>query len=353
MTVKSTFYPRVFALGVAAFLSYALIRIFTPFIGSIAWAAFLAFLLFPLNLRLRRRLRGNPSLAAGLLTLLTPLVLVLPLSALSIEFVSQISVLIKKSEAWIQHLDIKSIADLQHFPLIARANLWLSANASISADQIHTWLSSGSRELLQQAAGLSGSFFLGALSSMLGFTLMLFFLFFFLCDGETMVSRARKLIPLGDALKERLFSRLSGVTRAIVFGTSMTALLQGVVLGIGFAITGLPSPVVFGVIGALLAMLPVGGTALLWVPAVIWLFFDGHWGFALFMLTWGIMLAGVDNVLRPMLISGRAPISPLAVFIGVLGGLPAFGAIGIIAGPIVISLTLALVEFAEEHRAPH
>ena len=353
MTAKSTFYPRVFALAVAALLGYALIRIFTPFLGSMSWAAFLAFLLFPLNLRLRRRLRGNASWAAGLLTLLAPIGVLLPLSALSVEFVAQISNLVQRVQHWALQLDIKSLADLQQFPWIARANLWLQAHTSISAEQIHTWLVAATREFLQRAAGLSGWFFLGALSSLLGFALMLFLLFFFLRDGEIMLGRARKLIPLGDALKERLFSRLSGVTRAIVFGTSMTALLQGVVLGLGFTIAGLPSPVVFGVLGALLAMLPVGGTALLWIPAVLWLFFDRHWGFAIFMLVWGLMLAGVDNVLRPLLISGRAPISALAVFIGVLGGIPAFGAIGIIAGPIVLSLTLALIEFAEEHRAPH
>ena len=156
------------------------------------------------------------------------------------------------------------------------------------------------------------------------------------------------MIPLDEERKERLFRQLSGVTRAIVIGTSLTALMQGVLIGIGFAIAGLPSPVVFGVLAALLSMLPVGGAAFVWGPAAIWLFFDGRWGFAIFMLAWGFMLGGLENVLRPMLISGRARISALAVFIGVLGGIPAFGAIGIIAGPVVLSLVLALIEFAEE-----
>jgi predicted PurR-regulated permease PerM len=166
-----------------------------------------------------------------------------------------------------------------------------------------------------------------------------------------MVARVRLLIPLDEARKDRLFSRLSDVTRAIVYGTTLTALLQGLLLGIGFAIAGLPSPVVFGVLAALLSMLPVGGAAFVWVPAVGWLFYDGRWGFAIFMIIWGLMLAGLDNVLRPLLISGRARISALAVFVGVLGGIPAFGAIGIIAGPIVLSLVLALIEFAEEGRS--
>jgi predicted PurR-regulated permease PerM len=188
------------------------------------------------------------------------------------------------------------------------------------------------------------------LGSLLGFAIMLFLLFFFLRDGDVMLARARQLIPLDEARKERLFTQLSGVTRAIVIGTSVTALMQGILLGIGFSIASLPSPVVFGVLAALLSMLPVGGAAFVWIPAVLWLFFDGRWGFAIFMLAWGILLGGLDNVLRPVLISGRAKISALAVFIGVLGGIPAFGAIGIIAGPVVLSLVLALIEFAEEGR---
>ena len=85
-------------------------------------------------------------------------------------------------------------------------------------------------------------------------------------------------------------------------------------------------------------------------PAVIWLFLDKHWGSGIFLLVWGSALSGLDNVVRPLLISGRARISSLAVFIGVLGGIPAFGAIGVIAGPVVLSLVLALIEFAEESR---
>ena len=179
---------------------------------------------------------------------------------------------------------------------------------------------------------------------------MLFLLFFFLRDGDTMLTRARRLSPLTEERKERLFRQLGGVTRAIVVGTSVTALLEGVLVGIGFAIASLPSPVVFGVLAALLSMLPVGGAAFVWGPAAIWLFVDGHWGFGIFMVAWGLLLGGFDNFLRPMLISGRARISALAVFIGVLGGIPAFGAIGVIAGPVVLSLVLALVEFAEEVR---
>jgi predicted PurR-regulated permease PerM len=351
MPAPSTFYPRIFALVVAAALGYALILIFAPFIGPMAWAAFLAFLLYPVNLRLRRR-GGGKGVAAGVLTFLAPIVILLPLSALSIDFVAQISALTRKLQKSAAELDIKSLSDLQQFPWIARINVWLEAHAGISAEQVQSWLVSGTREVLTRAASMGGGFFLGALGSLLGFAIMLFLLFFFLRDGDAMVARARRLIPLDEERKGRLFRQLSGVTRAIVVGTSVTALLQGVLIGIGFTIAGLPSPVVFGVLAGLLSMLPVGGAAFVWAPAAIWLFIDGRWGYGIFMLGWGFLSAGLDNVLRPMLISGRARISALAVFIGVLGGIPAFGSIGIIAGPVVLSLALALIEFAEEGRSP-
>jgi predicted PurR-regulated permease PerM len=252
---------------------------------------------------------------------------------------------IQKSAA---ELDIKTFSDLQQFPWIARANTWLQAHAGISAEQVQTWLVSGTREVLQKAASAGGWFFLGALGSLLTFAIMLCLLFFFLEDGDVMMARARGLIPLDEEKKERLFSQLSAVTRAIVFGTTVTALMQGLLIGIGFTIAGLPSPVVFGVLAALLSLLPVGGAAFVWIPAVLWLFLDKHWGYGIFLGIWGVLLGVLDNVLRPILISGRARISALAVFVGVLGGIPAFGAIGVIAGPVLLSLALALIEFAEE-----
>ena len=347
MATWSTFYSRVFALAVAALLGYALFKIFAPFFNSLSWAMFLAFLLYPVNLRLRRRLHGGAR-AAGLLTVLTPIVILLPLSAVSIEFVAQVSALVRLLQKRAQELDIKTFSDLQQFPGIARANDWLQARTGITADHIQAWIVSGSQEMLQRAAGVSGSFVLGAVGSVLAFSIMLCLLFFFLRDGDAMIARARGLIPHDEARKQRLFRRVSDVTRAIVLGTTLTALVQGALVGIGFAIASLASPLVFGVLAALLSMLPVGGAAIVWVPAIAVLLYQGRWGWAIFMLLWGLMLTGVESVLRPFLISGRGRISALAIFVGVLGGIPAFGAIGIVVGPVVLSLVLELIEFAEE-----
>jgi len=342
-------YSRAFTVAVLLLVGYAVTRIVGPFIGPLTWAIFLAFLLHPLNLRLRRSLRGE-SRAAALLTALTPVAILLPLSALSVQFVAQGSALVRMLQAASRRLDIHSLQDVAQFPWIARLNQWVQDNFSVSAAQIQEWAVSGAQELLQAAANAGSSLFLGTMNTLVAFVLMLFLLFFFLRDGDAMFTQARAMIPLAERRKQHLLQHLSDLTRAIVFGTVITALLQGLMVGIGFAICGLPSPVVFGVMAALVSMLPVGGTALVWVPAAIVLFVQSHWGYGTFMVVWGLLSSGVDNVVRPMLISGRARISTLAVFIGVLGGISAFGPLGLVLGPVILSLALALLEFLDEQR---
>jgi len=129
-----------------------------------------------------------------------------------------------------------------------------------------------------------------------------FLLFFFLRDGDGLLARARRLIPLDERAQRAPVPAIERRDSRHRRRTSVTALLQGALVGIGFTIASLPSPVVFGVLAALLSMLPVGGAALVWGPAAIWLFVDGRWGFGIFMLAWGLLLSGLDNVLRPILI---------------------------------------------------
>jgi predicted PurR-regulated permease PerM len=129
--------------------------------------------------------------------------------------------------------------------------------------------------------------------------------------------------------------------------------VQGALVGVAFALVGLPSPVVFGVLAMLAALVPLFGTALIWVPAAGVLAAQRRWGAAIFMAAWGVfVVAGSDNVVRPMFISGRAQISTLPVFLGLAGGLSAFGPIGMVLGPVIVALVLALLRFAEESRQP-
>jgi predicted PurR-regulated permease PerM len=138
----------------------------------------------------------------------------------------------------------------------------------------------------------------------------------------------------------------------VVFGSLLTALVQGALVGIGFALVGLPSPLVFGAVAAVTSLIPYIGTALIWVPAAGVLFLQGRWVAALFLIAWSVVVvSSADNVIRPLFISGRAQISTLPVFLGLIGGLSAFGAIGLVVGPVLVALTLTLLRFADEARA--
>ena len=218
----------------------------------------------------------------------------------------------------------------------------------ISFTQIQAWAVEAAQTILKALGALGRAAFLGALGTVIGFALMLFILFFAIRDGERIAGAVRALLPAEERDTSRLFGHLAAVTRALVYGTGVTALVQGALVGIGFAVLGLPSPVVFGVLAALAALVPMAGTPVVWVPAVLALAAQDRWYAAVFMLVWGGLVTAIDNFLRPWLVAGRAHIGALTVFLGVLGGVGAFGPIGIILGPLVLALAIALVRFALE-----
>jgi predicted PurR-regulated permease PerM len=343
-------YSRVFAVAAVAILGVALFRILQPFLGSIAWALLAAFLLHPTHARLSRWLRGRPSLSASLLTVATLLICIGPLTALGLAFVRQAANLLERLPAGMGEAGISSLGAWQDIPVLKRALEWLHTVIGISPEQLQGWMVSGTESMLKYFTSAGGSLFMGAVGTVLGFAMMLFFLFFFLRDGAAMQAQAVRLIPMAEADKRKLADYLGAVTRAVVFGTLLTALIQGALVSVAFVIVGLPSPVVFGVIAAALSLLPIGGTAIVWIPAAIMLAAQGRWGAAIFMTLWGTLLVGlIDNILKPMLISGRAEVPTLAAFLGVLGGLAAFGAVGMFLGPILLALIIALLRFADEH----
>jgi predicted PurR-regulated permease PerM len=179
------------------------------------------------------------------------------------------------------------------------------------------------------------------------FFMMLFLLFFLLRDGRAMLTRLTGFIPMEPRPRGQLISYLGNVTRAVIFGSVATALIQGFFAGLGFALVGLPSPVVFGVLATMAAFLPVG-SALILVPAVLYLMFQGHWGAAIFLGVWSAGVGLADNILRPFLAATQAEVSTLAVFVGAIGGASAFGILGLVIGPVLLGFVAALVQFAEK-----
>ncbi|HKS55225.1 MAG TPA: AI-2E family transporter [Steroidobacteraceae bacterium] len=349
--VRDRFYARTFALVTALLLGIALFQIVQPFVGPLLWSVFIAFLLNPLHEWLTRRLKGRSQLSAALLTVLTLIVLLGPLAALSAAFAAQVGDLLQTAQSTVADQTRNNVFDLTKVPWISGALTWLDTTFGINVAQVRGYIIEGSRAVLQSLASLGGKVFLGAIGTVFGFVLMVFLLFFIIRDGAGMWRSLRDLIPMSRQQKNKLFDHLAAVTRALVYGTGLTALIQGTLVGISFLIVGLPSALVFGVIAALAALLPFGGTALVWIPAAIALAAQGRWGATIFMVLWGALLVSlVDNVVRPMLVAGRAPVSTLTVFIGVLGGISAFGAIGLFLGPVVLALIIALLQFALELR---
>jgi predicted PurR-regulated permease PerM len=343
------FYRRVFALVFVGLVAVLLYRVLEPFLTPLAWATVLAFVMHPLQLGLTRAFRGRAGLAAALLTALTLVLFVGPLTLLGGAFAAQAGLLVSSLQELVARLQIGSFTELTQLPAAQSTLVWFEQHLAISTEQLRAWTVAGAERLLQPLAALGGQAFLGAIGTVVSFALMLFLLFFMLRDGARMLHTTLGLVPLDATHKLRFAKHLGDVTRAVVFGTVVTSLLQGACVSIGFMFVGLPSPVVFGVLSAVLSVLPVGGTAFVWGPAVAWLFATGRVGAAIFLLVWGLLVVALaDNLLRPMLISGRTEVPTLAVFIGVLGGLAAFGLVGMFLGPLVISLAVALVRFADD-----
>ena len=344
------FYARTFAIATLVVLGYLLYLILWPFFAPIAWALFIAFLLYPLNAWLVRRWHERRNLAASLLTLATLVIVLGPFTALGAAFAAQVAELIGYAQRLAAYHRPAEIAELGTLPVVGPALIWLQEATGISFEQLQAWAIEGARSVLQALASLGRTLFLGALGTVIGFVVMMFILFFAIRDGHEMAATLRALVPLSTAHKARLASHLASVLRAVFYGSGVTALIQGTLIGIGFAIIDLPSPVVFGVLAAMFALVPMAGTPVIWIPAVLVLAAQQRWGAAIFLLAWGGTVATIDNFIRPWLVSGRAEVGTLTVFIGVLGGVSAFGPIGVFLGPLVLSLVIALVRFALELR---
>jgi predicted PurR-regulated permease PerM len=344
-----SFYVRVFTLATIAVLIVVLLRVIAPFVRPMMWAGLLAFLLHPVQVRLVRTLRGRVSIAAGILTVFVFLLFVGPLTLLGVVFAAQAGTLADQVRRQIIELRIDSVSDVAALPALQRMLGWLEDHASISTAQAQRWMLEGATRVFEQIASLGGTVVLSAVGTVVGFGLMLFVLFFFIRDGEQMSHAAARFVPLPHERRVELVTQLTNVTRAVVLGTAVTATAQGVLLGIGFAIAGLPAPVVFGVLAGIFSVLPFGGTSFVWVPAAAFLFLQNDVGHGLFVLAWGLLLVStIDNFLRPLFISGQANIPTLAVFIGVFGGLAAFGLVGLFVGPVVLAMALTLLRFAAE-----
>ncbi|MCQ8241166.1 AI-2E family transporter [Rhizosaccharibacter radicis] len=324
--------------GVAA----GCIVVLYPFFSAILWAAILVFTTWPVFIRLRSRLGRLP--AAMLMTVITAFVVVMPIglvASASVEDAPGILAAVQKlaalglppAPAWVMHVPF---AGRQ---LTESWNHW-SADVSAAGAAIQPYL------------GLIATKALGLLvqiaSGLLQLVLALFIGFFFWIGGDALGNTlAGALRRIAGTYADRLISVITATIRGTVYGILGTAIVQGFLTATGFWLVALPSPVLFGGIAAFVAVLPIGAP-LVWVPAAIWLALSHHLARGIVLAVWGVVLiSGADHVIRPMFIARGAQMPYLLTVLGVLGGIVAFGGLGIFLGPVLLGVGYMLtVEFS-------
>lgn len=336
-----------FLLGltaVALSLCYVLI---SPFLKPIVFSAVLAMLFFPSHSQIQRFIR-NRNVSALVSTVMVILLIALAVVFLGRAIAAGLRDIYQslgvsgdgreRLSLYFLHLFERTVEFLGRFLPISVSSL---RNATIN--QTEKWVAA----LLNITAGA-----LGSITSMTANAFFAFFvLFFFFRDGRGMLRRAAVALPLKREQVRRLFAAVQDTLHAIVYGTLAMAALQGALAGLAFSMLGVASPVVWAIVTALCALLPAIGTAMVLVPAISMLVFSGHWIKGLILFAWGMAVVHpVDNLLRPYLIGGRVKLSTLYVFFAVIGGLKAFGTLGLFIGPLILAITVALFTLLREEK---
>jgi predicted PurR-regulated permease PerM len=204
-------------------------------------------------------------------------------------------------------------------------------------------------ERLKAMSGAIAGRMLGFVGGLVGAVVQIFFIIFTMYylfrDGDRIVNALPDVLPLERTQSEEIFARTRDVIGASIYGVLVIAVIQGTLGGLMFWILGLPSAIVWAVVMTFLSMIPMAGSFLVWVPAAIYLAATGHWAKAIILVAWGMLVIGtVDNLLRPKLVGEKTRLHELFIFFSVLGGLHVFGVLGIVLGPVILAITLALLD---------
>jgi predicted PurR-regulated permease PerM len=346
MPTTNRTYAVIFVVLAALGIGFLCYRLLSPFLAAIAWAIIIAVAFQVPWAWLERRMPKHRSLAAALLTLAIALIVILPGGLFAGVLASQAIDVANRVSAKLGSLNIRSYSDFVALPQVANLLDRVQTRLGMSPDDFQKFASGFLTKASKVIAGTSGKLVLGAFDAVLTFVMVIFLLFFFFKDGRGMARALFDLLPTDQAGRQRISGSLQSMLAAIFRGSLLCALAQGLTGGIGWAIAGLPSPALAGAAMAIFSLLPVGGTAIVWLPGAIYLWATGSHGSAIFLFAWGVIVAGflADNVLRPMLIRGTEELSTLVVFLGVFGGLAAFGLLGIFIGPVALVLATTLVQ---------
>lgn len=327
--------------GIALYFCYLLI---VPFLKPIVCSAFIVILSYPLHKAIARRVH-NKTLAAtcstSLVTALIALPVLLFMQSLLLELRDAAGALIPGKNG-VEALGFYLLNTYNSLAAFVRRELPDSIQA-IPFESVNDAARAASSLLAKMLGAFARIAFAGAISVVL--------LFFFFRDGRKMLRLLAAILPIRSTQTARLYSSVRNTLHAIVYGSLAVAAIQGALTGISFWVVGIASPVVWGLVTALCSLLPIIGTAFVYVPAAIMLLFGGHWLKALVLVIWGAgIVHPVDNFLRPLFIGGRTKLSTLYVFFALLGGAKVFGALGLFLGPIILALTVAIFTFLREEK---
>jgi predicted PurR-regulated permease PerM len=339
--ISATTFRTAFVLILVLAVTALFVAVTWPFLKPLLLGAMLAGLCRPLYSWVRRLVRGRRSLAATLTLLILFVLVAGPISAFVGVVVAQAIHVSDQAIPWVQqHFGAASTFNahdwlVQRFPSLApyvpeQAQILESMGRAAKA--VGSFLVVGAGQLTTGTAGF-----------LLDLFVMLYAMFFFFRDGPRIIEKIFYYMPLSNRDEELLLERLTSVTRATIKGTLVIGIIQGALAGLGFWVAGIDGAAFWGTIMAVLSVVPGIGAALIWVPAVIYLFITGQTLTAVLLLAWCAAIVGtIDNILRPALVGKDAKMPDLLILIGTLGGLFLFGPIGFIVGPIVCGLFLTV-----------
>ena len=344
----------VLVVGTAS-LAFVVLK---PFLVAIAWAIVIAVGGQAPWRVLDRSLAPRRGLAASLMCLGVTLVVILPAGIIGSVLFGQATHAVTLLRDELRSRQVASFSDVVALPWVTQALRWVEARTGITPQALLDKAADAAATISAFVAAKSGGFVLGFMEALVTFMLTIFLLFFLFRDGKAFVAAFTDLLPLKASERERIVGSLGLMLQAIFRGSLLCGLIQGATGGLGWGLAGLSSPVLAGSIMALCSLLPVGGTALVWLPGAIWLWIGGSKGAAIFLFVWGAVITSfvADNLLKPLLMQGSGGLNTLVVFLGVFGGLSAFGLLGIFIGPIGLAVAVMVLQvvrqLARESEAP-
>ena len=319
---------------IAIYLCWLMIK---PFVGVLGWATVLVIVFYPVHRRLEQRIK-RPGLSALLSCLLVIVTILVPVALVTIAVFKELSGALQNLQAAVAYvLDPNST-------FTGPLRRWLSQYMDIEQLRSQEYL----LEQIKARSGLIAGQTLGFLGGVVGVVVQMFFVIFTMYylfrDGDNIFFAVRDALPLNPDEATAIMARTREVIGASVYGVFAIAIIQGALGGLAFWALALPSALVWGVAMIFLSMIPMLGAFLVWVPAAIYLAVTGHPVKAILLVLWGTLVIGmIDNFLRPKLVGSRTRLHELLIFFAVLGGLQVFGVLGIVLGPVVLAITMALV----------